>query len=186
MASPDPMGVRRIPARVCANPTDLSIDFPHGGTALGEVRAITFRPEVRTSFVTAEEYAGAVVEAVYAGEAAVLALALRDFDPAAIAAIFPNASTGLAGGPLIAQDVTGDSVRGGRLLSGRALKLYVSPNAIDADPGLYLPRACPYVEKTAALRWGWPEEWSTPVVFVALPDASMRCYRSGLRGDVVL
>lgn len=183
---PDPTDIRRIPSRLCINPTDLTIDYPHGGVALGELRSLIFRPDVGTEYVTAEEFGGQAVEAVYTGESAVLAVALRNFDGATLAAVFPNASTGVAGGPLIAMDVTGDSVRGGRLRSAAAVKLYVSPNAIDVDPGLYLPRAVPLVERTAALRWGWPEEWTVPAMFLALPDSTMRVYRIGLRADLAL
>lgn len=185
MASPDPVNVRQIPARVCHSPTDLSTPFPHGGTALGNVRAIVFRPNIKVRTITAQEFGGAVVEAIAGGGAAVLALALRDFDADALALLF-GAAAGPAGGTLVTDDVTGDSARAGRLLSTRAKKLFVSPLAIDQDPGLYLPLAIPCVERTAALAWSWAEEYSTPALFLAVPDATGRTWRHALRGDITL
>ena len=45
MSTPNARDVLHVPGRLVKNPTSLSLVFPHGGTALGIVRAIVFKPE---------------------------------------------------------------------------------------------------------------------------------------------
>jgi len=185
---PTPELIKRIPARLAYGVTDLSIDFPHGGTALGDVVLIEFDFGFTAEYITAQEFAGQRVEALYTGPGAVLGCAVRDGDKDMLAQIFPGAATGAAGGQVITAGAASATMRPGQLLASRAQVVYVSPKAIDTDPGLLLYRAMPLVAETARLRFAWNQQHSVPMLWQSLPDttSAKRTWAYGVRGDLSL
>lgn len=87
MADADLARAIRNPGRLCLAPTDLSTDFPHGGTALGLVRDVELAWGVEVSTVVAEEW-GEPVEKHWVGGAPVLALVLEQWDKDALSRVF--------------------------------------------------------------------------------------------------
>ncbi len=186
MATRDVRNVLRVPGRLIMNPTDLSIDAPHGGTELGLVRDAEFRLGIKTSVVTAEEFGVQPIEYVYAGEAAVMAAVLREFDEDAIQAIFPDTAPGMCG-PIstISYDVN-DDPRAGRFLSAQSFSLLFSPRSLDRHPMILLYKVIPLVEESSLLNLSLSEELGIGVMFHCIPDASGRVYSIGHRGDLTL
>jgi hypothetical protein len=188
MAVADVGDVLKLPGRLCINPTDLSLDFPHGGTALGLTRAAEFRFGIQTSIVTAEEWGQQPVEAVYAGASAVFGCVLREWDNDAISAIFPNTGTGtISGDSTILGRVDGVGVnRAGHLFSAQALVLLFSPRSVDRHPMVLVRKALPMPDETAMIQASLAQEFGIGVVFQAIPDSSDRTYDIGARGDLTL
>lgn len=178
--------IRGMTGRLCSGPTNLTLDFPHGGTALGEVRDMEFRWGIRTRLVTAEEYGGQVVEGIYAGETDVLACVLRTWDDDALAAVFPYSAAGNTGHRAIKADVKTDVVRAGSLATARAAKICFSPDSPDQHRFIVLHRAMPLVDESARLQLRLDEEIGIAVVFRGLPDASGLVSTVALRKDVTL
>jgi len=190
MADASVADVMRIPGRLYAEPSDINADPPFGtGTALGLVRDAEFRLHVRTGIVTAEEWGSVAVEAVYAGESAVLACVLREWDDDAIGDIFPNISTSSfsTADKSILGRVSGAGVnRAGHLLSSQSIVLFFAPLAIDRHPCIIGRKAVPMVEESAMLSMSLAEEFGIGVVWNAIPDSSGRTYDIGKREDLTL
>ena len=80
MASANPRTTAKVFSRICINPTDLSLDFPHGGTALGMGAEIEFRPQHRDGLVTAQEFGGENIEVIEGAERAIVGAIMRGID----------------------------------------------------------------------------------------------------------
>lgn len=183
MTMPNPAKILRAPGRLCTGPTDLSLAFPHGGTALGVMRAVAVRTGVRTISVTAEEFGGEVVEKVFGGESWMLVAILRDFDRDVLASVFPNSSVGT-----VSQErkLTGPgTLRPGHLLSSRAVALLFSPDAPDA-PAVYLPKAIPILADGMELGLAYAEPLEVMVGFQAIRNATKGSYQIARLQDISL
>ncbi len=186
MANANVLNIRRIPGRLVKNPTDLAAAFPHGGTPLGVTRDMEFRMGIQTTAITAEEFGAQQIEYVYAGELAIFAAVLREYDVDAVQQIFPDAVAGTCGQlPNINYNVTG-SKRSGLLLSSKSFKLVFSPDALDRDPFVVLYKAIPLVEETSLMALSLSEELGVGVVFAGIPDGTDRVYTVGNREDIIL
>lgn len=187
MAAPKAHNVRFSSGKVVKDPTNLSIAYPYGGTELGLVGAVLWKPGVKSRQHGAEEWGGAYVESTFIGEVAMLALTLRGFDPDALARVFPNTSTGAVTGRTgIDGKVSGGTVVPGYRMTGRAFKLLLVPDDIEEDEGIILYSAIPGVEETAAMAQSITEEWGVPVFFLGAPDATGRVYAQKHFDDLVL
>lgn len=179
--------IRGMTGYLCSGPTDLTLPFPHGGTALGEVRDMEFRWGIRTRFVTAEEYGGQIVAGIpYVGQSDVLACVLRTWDDDALAAVFPYTAVGVTGHRAIKVDVKTDVVRAGGLDTARVAKICFSPSSPDQHRFIVLHRAMPLVDESARLQLRLDEEIGIAVVFRGLPDANGLVSSVALRKDVTL
>lgn len=188
MATPDARSILRVPSRLCFSPANLSNDYPHGGTAMGVVARMAFKPGITTSEIIAEEFGNTSVEAVYCGENAVFACYLRGWDNDALQKMFPNTTLGASSGNRYARyepGVSGQN-RPGMTLSDLAVSLFVSPDSPDHHPGLLIYRAVPMLEETAELAFRSPAELGFPAVFRCCPDTSGRVYNMGWRKDLTL
>ena len=204
MSAPDVRKIIRIAGRLCINPTDISDSevFPFSGTALGITRDAELRFNVQTRLVKAEEFGSQVVEAVTAGESALFAFVLREFDNDALATVFPNTATGTTTGNVTIEGrVSGVGVnRSGYLLSNKAVKLLFAPRVentvptagsttnlpLDEQPMVLIRKAIPMIEETAMLQLSLKQELGIGVLFQAIPDSSGRLYDVGRRGDLTL
>lgn len=183
MATADIKNIVRLRGRLVKDPTNLSTAFPHGGTALGLARDMVFRFGFKTTFVHAEEF-GARVETIFAGETAVFAAVLREFDKDAVSAIFPN--TG-ASGALIKGNASGSGInRAGTLLSSKSFKLLFSPTAVDHHQFVVIYKAVPMLEETAEFQMSLGDEVGIAVMFQAIPDSAGKLYQIGKKADISL
>lgn len=184
MASADVRKVLRVPGRLCAAPTDLSTAFPHGGTALGIVRDLAFRPNLKQRRVTAEEFGGEIVETIIGGESCVLACVLRGMDNDAVTKAFLNTSAGSSSGDRTIQ-YPGSS-RAGTLGSSRSFKLLFSPRDTTNHHGLILYNAIPLVAESAELQLAIGQEMGIAVVFVAYRTSTPNLYQIAKLADMTL
>jgi hypothetical protein len=93
VASKNVRNILRFPGRLCKTPTNLAAAFPHGGTELGVVRDMVFRPMVSTTPIHAEEF-GRTVEVIVTKESAVFACVLRSYDNDLLSDVFHNTGAG--------------------------------------------------------------------------------------------
>lgn len=172
MATADLHAVLQVPGRLVVNPTSLSAAYPYGGTELGSVHQIGVRRVAATYDVTAMEYGGAIVESIQGGENWALAAYLRQFDNDAIAAVFPNTTTGTSTKRVAVSHWmnAASPVRPGSLVSSRSVKLLFVPYDVDRHRAVYLYRALPRVEETWEMALAVDTRVEVPVVFVAIPD----------------
>lgn len=189
MATPNPQNIKRVAGVLVANPTDLSIAPPHGGVELGLTRSLIFRTGIKSTQVTAEELGGTSVESYYVGENVVFSAILREFDPDAIVDIFPTASVGASGDPMIQYQPDGShQSRPGMRLSSKSIKLLFVPKADDNHPYVLVYKALPAVEETSEIKLSFADEVGIPVMFVGIPDdaSGRKVYQIGRKEDISL
>jgi hypothetical protein len=193
MAIQNPESVFRVPARLCKSPTDLSLPYPHGGTALGMIAQISFKPNALYTDITAEEFGGVLVDRIYCGEEPVLSCTLRGWDSDALKAILPNTTFSVRGDGRISKDVRvrfEPQVVGlkypGYLMSGVSFKLLVSPIAADFHPGVLFYNVAPAFDADTEILFKDGSEFVLRVDFACLPDTTGRCYNLGKLIDIPL
>jgi hypothetical protein len=183
MATAATRNILRIPGRLCADPTDLTLAFPHGGTALGIARDMEFRFGYKTSVATAEEWGGVVNKVFYTGETCIMGAVLRDFDPDMIKKVFPNVATAATGDVTINNDINTGNRAGFDLV---AFKLLFSPKSVDRHPHILIYNAIPALDESAQLSLSLGEEIGIGAVFHGSPDSTGRVYSVGLRDNLTL
>jgi hypothetical protein len=188
VATSDLHQVLQVPGRLCINPTSLTSAFPHGGTALGTVHQVGVQIASGFFDVTAEEFGDQVVESIFTGEQWGLAAVLRQFDEDAIAAVFPNTTTGTTSKRVTVRHWSDASSpnRPGHKLSGRSVKLLFSPLDSDRNRAVIFYRALPRVAEQLELMHAVDRRVEVPVVFLAIPDATMRVARSDFLRDMAV
>lgn len=156
MASPNAAATLNVPGRVIFN-----------GLELGITRENEFHPNIRTSYVTAEEIGNAPVEHFVQGTSPVFACILRSFDASVMSAIFPA----------YAPNVLSGSAQPGKSLKSKVGVLLFVPDA-GSHPGVTFYEATPLVEDTAIIRFSWDSnmEFGVQAIFHGLPDSSGRTW----------
>ena len=160
-----------MPGRLYKDPTDLSAAAPYGGTALGMTRNMEFRFNAAHQPITAEEWGNQVVDVVYGGMAPILGATLREFDPAALAAIFLDTEVGDPSGHTTI-NIRADSERAGAQLSTKSMKLLFVPRASIRQPSILLRDALPVVADDAMVALAMHQEMGINVLFYARPDTN--------------
>lgn len=188
MATADLNQCLQVPGRLVINPTSLSAAYPYGGTELGAVHQVGVRRTSASFDITATEYGSAIVETVQGGENWVLGAYLRQFDEDAIAAVFPNTSTGATSKRVKVTHWMDDAspVRPGSLGSARSVKLLFVPYDTDRSRAVYFYRALPRVEEQWEMALAVDARVEVPVLFVAIPDASARVAVVDFLRDITL
>lgn len=174
-----------IPGRLLWGTTDLSAAYPFGGTELGFVGRITYRPQEPIQEIT-DPTTGRVLDAVSTGDSAILSCRIRDADDTASEATFLNTSSGA-----VTQrrriDIGGAN-GAGYLYSARESTLTFVPEAVvdgndDIHRLVHFYRAIPRQQDSfeTLLRLGAKAEM--PIEFRALPNASGQLASAFFRGD---
>ena len=183
MSVGSPLSILRVPGQLCINPTDLSIDFPHGGTAIGETKEKVITQSIGRVSIQAEEL-GEVVEEIITDTKIVFACLIRGYDADAISTVFPNTVVGSITGERV---INGPgTVRAGTRNSTRSVILCFSPEDLDNHPmGLFL-RALPMLSETMELNLALQGDFEMGIVFNCIRDTNGRMYQIGLRDDLSL
>jgi hypothetical protein len=182
----NPRDISKIPGKLCVNPTDLSTAFPHGGTGLGVVRNIVFRPGFEYRDVTAEEFGGQVVERIPVRQGCVLTATLQSFDSEALREMFWNTEEGTVSGKRGVKESTAGSVRAGVLLSTRSVVLCFSPDDTDRAPMLLIRRALPCAQESHDVTLNLNSDIALAVGWIGINDTSGRLYDWKYRKDITL
>lgn len=171
MAAPDVLKALRVPGRIAVAPTDLTTAWPHGGTGLGLVQAVTLKRAQAHVPIRAEDFGPVeVIDELYLGEAYELAFLLRGWDGDGWGQVFPNTFTGSTGG-LVGLRYPG-SVYPGELRGGAAAKVLFTPDDPLRHPAVYFPQAIAVAGETEELYLHRKKELVLKAAFVATRDAA--------------
>lgn len=186
MTTPNARSIIKLKGRLVANPTDLTLAYPHGGEELGLVARGRFVPNIRHQIVRAEEFGAQVTEVVRSGTGSAVLLALmRGYDDDMVKRVFPSTSVGTSSNTRL---VEADAVSGGQgtLLSTSSIVLFFSPEDVDQHPSILMYNALPLVEEAAEMQLDISSELTVAVAFRLVHDATFRNYRIGRREDLSL
>ncbi len=176
--------ILRIPGRLIAAPTDLTIASPFGGTELGMASDVIWRPNLRRKEIRAEEYGGEIVDQVKTGQSPQLGMFIRGFDPAMILKIFEGSSVSSdTGQPNI--DYPTDEAPG-TLASATGFKLLYAADNKEEHPSILIYNALPLLEEASEVRFSRKSEFGVPVLFHGVRDGSNRIYQVGPLEDLAL
>ncbi len=131
----DVAALLREPGRLCLNPTDLDLPFPHGGVSL-PTRGIEARPSALTEELLEEPFGREVVEALELGESWEIRAELRAPSPEVLDLFLGGAVTGGGTGEDVLEDLDG-----GRRASDRAAAVLFSPRDVLSGWFVLFPRA---------------------------------------------
>lgn len=176
--------VLRVPGRLIANPTDVKIASPFGGTELGMVSDVIFRPNLRRKEIHAEEHGGEIVDFVKAGQAPQLGAFVRGFDKDMVLQIFEGSSAS-AKTDQAKVDYPTDAAPG-TLGSAKGFKLLYAPDNTERHPAILLYNAIPLLEEVSEIRFALKTEFGIPVLFYGVRDVTNRVYQMQLMEDLVL
>lgn len=174
----DPVKSLRVPGRLCRNPTDLSIAFPHGGEDLGLVTNMAFRPNQRRYEATGEEYGGETVETYVTGERILFVAALLGAPESGCIRIFRDATAARIRYP-------GSSLPGS-LGSAQSFKLLFSPRDKTVHPGLMIYKAIPMLDEAAEIAISLNTDFIIPVMFRGIRDGTGRVYEIAKLADMAI
>lgn len=136
-----------------------------GGTALGLVRAVQLKRSSQSAPIYAEEFGREIIDLVWTGAVYRLGLALRGWDAAAIAAVFPNTSGTTVQYP--------GAKLAGRMRSLDAGALVFTPDESTGDhPSITFDSAIPEAAEELEVEYGRGREHLILVSFLALRDSA--------------
>ena len=171
MSAATAMQAMRVPGALAVGPTNLSLAFPHGGTALGLVRGVVVKRRELRFDVIAEEYGSAVVDALYMGEEWSVVFELRGWDSDAINALFPNTTLPTVSGERTIQ-FPSTTKASGALLGATAAKVIFTPEDPTRHRAVYFRSAIPMLAEEVEMQHARAEELSIVAGFRALRDGS--------------
>lgn len=184
MSLPDVAKALRVDGRMCWDPTDLTLAYPHGGTALGLITGNEVNEKRVNHRITAEELGGVVVDAVYTGIDLVITALLAAWDNDALELGYQDTSVGtVTGRRIIHYRTQTEDVRAGGLVSAKAGILYFSPLA-DQHPGVLFHNALPMPQDESNVVTNNAEMYGKPFQWIASPDDNGKQATIGLRQDL--
>jgi len=183
MSQANPRNVLKIKGSFVKDPTDLTIAFPHGGTALGLAKEIVWEPNIEHFDIIAEEFGGEVTESIALGHVPIIGAVLRGFDNDAISALFPHSSVGASGFQKIEYPGT---LRAGRGQADNSFKLLFSPKDTERHNFIIFYNAIPMPDIAASMQLSIDIEFGIAVMFKGIRDGTSRVYAIGRKGDLTL
>jgi hypothetical protein len=168
VASPDSALSHLVACRLAYGCTDLTADYPHGGTALGLTSSVYVDPPASYRPVVREED-NAIDAVVFVGGPLIVGFRLEGWDNDALAVLFPSSTT--VSGDRVLQ-WPGSGTQPGVAVSHLS-KVVVSPFD-PTKPGVILYSAAPVVQLNEGLRLQAKSFLHVPVILLATPDGSGR------------
>ena len=182
----DVQAILRNTGRWCVNPTDLSLVFPHGGTALGYVHDAALLPGIRHKNVTAEEYGGETVAVVYTGASWTGSVMVRQWwDNTTLAAVFPATLNATGTGQTRTGVQYPGTVRAGTLLEADNFSLLFSPTDRD-NPAFYIKSAVALLTTNARIPLTLDRDMEYEVIIYAMRPATGQAVQLAPLPDITL
>lgn len=174
MTVPSSASIIRVPGRLIASPTSLSIAEPYGGTYLGTCRDQEFTPEPILRPVWNQVW-GTWSTVIYGGERPIFRAVVRypDVDML-LMSMFSPVTTGSSGAGF-----RFSAGAAGRALTSTSFKLLFAARAPNAHPSFIMYAATPALDEAAKLQFSFGEEFGLAVAFYGVPDTLGRVYQLG-------
>lgn len=183
MAAPNVDNIYRSPGRLVANPTNLLLPYPHGGTELGIARDVLFKPNISVRELMAEEFRHPV-EVLTTGVRPIIAGVMRTWDDAMMSNLFYATQQDSFGRVGLKHNAVTNRA-GGRLTS-KAISLLFSPTSVNVRKHILIYNAVPVVEETFEMKLSLAHELGIPFFFLGLPDSQGRTYVVDFRTNITL
>jgi hypothetical protein len=171
--------------RLVKNPTDLSTAFPHGGTALGEVKQLVVRTQLKTYEVLIEEFGQERAETLISGQAAVMAGIARGYDNDMIAEIFNDTATGATTGDQVIKYPPPNN-RAGTKGSGESFVLLASPDDQAHGLAVIFFKAIPLTPDSLEINLSYKNETGFAFFFQGIRNTNGKVYQIGRIDDLDL
>lgn len=170
MATPTVSNIYRIKGRLSVAPTDLTLAYPHGGTALGQIGR--FAIEIAEGVLPiVDEHYGQPVEFVAATGLTVLSCHLRGWDNDALQQVLPDTFAGSGSGNRVIRLGSPNNATG-KIQSGRTVKVLFTADRPTEHPSVILYNAIPIIDQAEAVRFSLFQEARIPVQFIGLRSGS--------------
>lgn len=181
MSIPDVSEITTNPIRLVFDPTDLSLPYPFGGTAIGTTKGHILRYQRSSFSVFAEEFGGEVTAKHDTGFSYLFLCILREWDSDAIDKIYPNTVIG---------DKTGERVvvhpgTATPAIADRGVKLLGAPLDIKRGIGFIMYNALPELDEAADILLEHINDFELPLVFTGIRDGSSRVIKKGRFPDLI-
>lgn len=183
MATSDPLSALEVPGRLVKDPTDLTGDFPYGGTELGLLRDVAWELVDVYQRHTAEEFGSRVMGDLWCGEAFSIAFALRSQDDDALAAIWPNTRVGAVSQHRVLYG-PGSRKPGSLTETAKAAALLFVPDDLHNHNAVLLPRALPRRDRLNRVPLHLNGEQLLGSTWLAIPGANGLAYEIGRLVDL--
>ncbi|RLB44672.1 MAG: hypothetical protein DRH30_00910 [Deltaproteobacteria bacterium] len=163
-----------VPGRLVWGANPAFNTYPYGGIELGFVGRVNFMPRERVQEIT-DPTTGRVLDAVSAGDSALLSCRIRDADDTASEAVFLNTEKGAAT-QRMRIDIGGDN-GAGYLYSQRVNALTFVPDAVvdgnnDIHRIVHFYKAMPRQQDSFEILLRMGSKAEMPIEFQAIPNAS--------------
>jgi hypothetical protein len=190
MASPDINKGLLVSGRLAYGCTNLALAWPHGGTGLGLVGSIDWRPPAGQIRLPAEEDGGTRA-ILYTGGDAVIGASVEGWDDSAaggvLSALFPNTATVNTRTVLYwpGANPAAPTVPVGGMFPTVAPLVFTPINQTE-HPALIVYKAIVLLEASAQLRLGSYRYLSVPILAIGTPDDQGRVAAMGRIADLSL
>jgi hypothetical protein len=182
MAAGNVMRTIRAPGRLIADPTDLRVDYPYGGTELGLTRAVIVQP-IGSPFRVESEALGEATDILEANNRWVVGFFLRGFDDDAISLLLSDfADVGAVTGHTHIR--VPNRARPGASGLRRARKMLYVPDDPVHVPAVLVFRGVPDFEDGAQLAFQRGEELGLPMAVECMRDDQGRILEIGRLADL--
>lgn len=154
----------------------------YGGTILGTIQAVELEQEIEAEDVTAEEYGGEPVDAVFLGERWRIRAQLGNLDTSGLAQAFLETS---AGSGLRYFTWPHTSFKPGGLMSSKRVDLLFAPRDATTQHGFRALGAVLLPERARTFRFGSDDEWRAHLEWRVWRADSGAALRHGLVADLM-
>ena len=185
MVAPLAQNMLRIPGKLVKDPTDLDAVYPYGGTELGLVHQVMFKPQAKHYPITAEEWGEQAVEVISGGTSVLFGVTLRGMDNDAYSSVWPDTAAGDPSGDKVVRFRV-DNSRAGILLSTLSMVLLFVPESEMRHRAVIIRDAVPVIAEDAVLNLSPSEEIALDVIFYGRPDSSDRVAEIAYIKDLAL
>jgi hypothetical protein len=175
----------RAPGRLVASPTDLTLDYPYGGTELGKAKLAVLATFGQSFRVPCEGLGGEASDLIGAPSYYVFSCFLRGWDDDAIQSLFQN--------NFVQGAVSGHSVLrepfnrvGGSSEFSRAIKMLYVPDDIINAPAVVIYAGIPDWTDGAEIAFQRGEELGIPLAVECLRGSTGKIVEVGRLADLSL
>jgi len=182
MAAGNVMRTIRAPGRMVADPVDLRVDYPYGGTELGLTRAVIVQP-LGSPFRVDSEGLGEATDVLEGPNRWVVGFFLRGFDDDALTLLLSDYTDKGAVTGHAHMKVPNRAKPGASALT-RARKLLYVPDDTIHVPAVLVFRGIPDFEDGAQLAFQRGEELGVPMAVECLRDNQGRILEIGRLADL--
>jgi len=182
MAAGDVARSIRAPGRLVINPTDLTDDFPYGGTEVGKVRGVVLM-SLGQPFHVFSEGVGEITDVLEADNHYVFSCLVRGWDDDAIRLFFSDNYVAGATSQHSVFVAPGSSHAGASALNRSVMALYV-PDDIIHVPSVIIYRGIPDWTEGSEMAFQRGEELALPVTLLCLRTSSNNILAIGRLADL--